>query len=640
MLAGLRKAGNTLVGRIVMALVMGFISLSFAVWGIGDIFSGFGGNTVAKVGGTEISAQAFTNLYQTQLQQMQEQARRAITNDEARAMGLDTQVLSKLVTDALLDQRARNLGLRMSDKAVAQSILSDPTFAGPDGKFDSSNFQQIVQNNGYTQQSFALEQRNVYLRREVANAVAGDLSVPQAALEALHRYNTETRSVDYFTLPEQAAGTIPPPTQDQLQKYFDDRRPNYRAPEFRKLVVLSLTPTSVADPSTVSDADAQALYDKVKGQRYGTPEKRDVQQIMFPNQDEANAAAAKIKAGASFASIAAERKLTDKDIDLGAVAKSDILDPSIADAAFSLPADGISEPVKTQFGVALLHVTEITPESVKPFADVADEIKKDIAIGRGKTKVDDMHDKIEDARTSGDSLADAAKTVGLTVGTADSVDATGHDKSGAEVKDLPDRDALLQAAFASDIGVDNDTISTRDGGYVWFEVAAIDPAHDRTLDDVKDQVAREWHDDQVATALASKAGDLVKQIEGGQTIEAAAAATGGLTVEHIDNVKRSGGGDLAPGVVAQIFDVPVNAVDSAGGAGLTRVVFKVLDSVVPALDPESTETKTNTDTLKAAFGEDLLGAYLAQLQTDVGVTVNQAALNNAIGGSSSGSAGY
>ena len=100
----------------------------------------------------------------------------------------------------------------------------------------------------------------------------------------------------------------------------------------------------------------------------------------------------------------------------------------------------------------------------------------------------------------------------------DAVDAAGNDKSGAERADLPDRDALLRSAFASDIGVDNDTLSTRDGGYEWYEVAAIDPAHDRTLDEVKDEVTKDWHDDQVTSALASKAADLVKAIDAGETV--------------------------------------------------------------------------------------------------------------------------
>ena len=300
----------------------------------------------------------------------------------------------------------------------------------------------------------------------------------------------------------------------------------------------------------------------------------------------------------------------------------------------------MSDPIKTQFGVALVHVTKIIPENVKPFADVADALKEEIAADRAKTTVNGIHDKIEDERTSGKALADAAKTVGLDVTTIEAVDATGHDKSGAELPDLPDRDALLRAAFASDIGVDNDTLSTRDGGYVWYEVAGIEPAHDRTLDEVKDEVTKDWHDDQVTSALASKAADLVKQIDAGETVEAAAAAAGGLPVEHVNDAKRDGAADLAPGVVAQIFDVPVDAAGSAAGTGLTRVVFKVLDSVVPPRDPESTESKTDEQQLQAAFSDDLLGEYLAKLQADTGVSVNQAALNNAIGSSGSGTGSY
>ena len=226
--------------------------------------------------------------------------------------------------------------------------------------------------------------------------------------------------------------------------------------------------------------------------------------------------------------IAADRKLTEKDIDLGTVAKSDMLDKTIADAAFSLPEGGVSDPIKTRFGVALIHVAKIIPENVKPFADVAAALKDEIAADRAKATVNSIHDKIEDERTSGKALADAAKTVGLDVTTIDAVDATGHDKSGAELPNLPDRDALLRAAFASDIGVDNDTLSTRDGGYVWYEVAGIEPAHDRTLDEVKDEVTKDWHDDQVTSALASKAADLVKEIDAGETVEAAAAAAGGF----------------------------------------------------------------------------------------------------------------
>src|SRR4051794_33547029 len=161
MLEGMRKASQGWMGRIVMALIMGFISLSFAIWGVGDIFRGFGTGKLAQVGETEIPVEAFRNAYQTQLQTMQREARRAITNDQARAMGLDQQVLGKLVAEAILDQRVKTLGLAMSDADIAKGILNDPTFAGPTGKFDTTKFQELLRDNGYNEQTFVREQRRV-----------------------------------------------------------------------------------------------------------------------------------------------------------------------------------------------------------------------------------------------------------------------------------------------------------------------------------------------------------------------------------------------------------------------------------------------------------------------------------------------
>ena len=72
----------------------------------------------------------------------------------------------------------------------------------------------------------------------------------------------------------------------------------------------------------MTDEDARALYEKVKDTRFGAPEKRKLQQIVFKTDAEADEALAKIKSGTSFEDIAKARGLTDKDIDLGEVTKT------------------------------------------------------------------------------------------------------------------------------------------------------------------------------------------------------------------------------------------------------------------------------------------------------------------------------
>ena len=131
--------------------------------------------------------------------------------------------------------------------------------------------------------------------------------------------------------------------------------------------------------------------------RFGSPEKRDLQQILFPNQAEADAAEAKIKAGASFDDILKERNLKPADADLGETTKADIIDKAEADAVFALPQGGVSGVLKTQFGPVIVRVKSITPFDVKPFAEVAEEIKRQISASRAGDKIQAIHDKIEDA---------------------------------------------------------------------------------------------------------------------------------------------------------------------------------------------------------------------------------------------------
>src|SRR5207244_10312902 len=151
MLRGMRKASSNWLGKIVMAVVMGILIVSFGVWGIADIFKGFGQSSLAKVGGTEISTEQFRQIYTDKLQQLGRQFGRPLTPEQARAFGLDRQVLQQAIAEAALDEGARRLGLAQSDAAVVDSISNDPNFAGPNGKFNPQRFGDVIRQFGFTE---------------------------------------------------------------------------------------------------------------------------------------------------------------------------------------------------------------------------------------------------------------------------------------------------------------------------------------------------------------------------------------------------------------------------------------------------------------------------------------------------------
>ena len=198
MLRGLRKASSNWLGKAVMAAVVGFLVISFAIWGIGDIFRGFGRSTVAKIGRTEITVEQFRTLYNDRLQQYSRQAGRAIGPEQARQLGLDRLVIGQIVSEILLDERARVLGLSLSDSEVAKQITADPAFQGLNGQFDRARFEQVIRNAGFTEARFVAEQRRRLLRRELAGTIASGLSAPKALVEAASRYENEQRRSNSF----------------------------------------------------------------------------------------------------------------------------------------------------------------------------------------------------------------------------------------------------------------------------------------------------------------------------------------------------------------------------------------------------------------------------------------------------------
>src|ERR1700710_972849 len=175
MLRGLRKASSNWLGKAVMAAVMGVLIISFAVWGIADIFKGFGQSTLAKIGRTEISTEQFRQLYTERLQQIGRQFGRPLTMDQARALGIDRSVLQTVVAEAALDENARRMGLGQSDAETMRMIYNDPNFKGMNGAFDAPRFQATIRQFGYSEQRYVADQRKVSLRRQIAGTVTAGL---------------------------------------------------------------------------------------------------------------------------------------------------------------------------------------------------------------------------------------------------------------------------------------------------------------------------------------------------------------------------------------------------------------------------------------------------------------------------------
>ncbi|MBL8569944.1 MAG: SurA N-terminal domain-containing protein [Phreatobacter sp.] len=623
MLTGLRNTFAKGIMRGVLIALMGLLVASFAVWGIGDIFRGGTSTTLAQVGSTQISVQSFQTAYNREVQNLGRMLGRGVTPDQARQFGIDQRILGQLLTDATLDERGRQLGLGIDDDTIRTRIMSTPSFRGPTGQFDRTAFQELLRQNGYTEPVYIELERRLAVRQQIAGAVSDRMSTPQALIDAMTRFQNETRAAQYFVVGSAQVGDIAAPDAAALQAYFDANKAAFRAPEYRKLVLLTLSPDEQVGFQQVPPEQVEAELSRLRE----TSERRTIQQISFPNAEDAAAAAAKIKEGLSFDDLAKERSIAPADLAIGHLARAQVTDPAVRDAAFSLAENVVSEPVRGAFGTVLLRVTKIDPFNVE---QAREQARLTLARNMARGAVNDLHDKIERERSSGLPLADIAAKVGLSVTTVDAVDAQGNDPAGVQLN-LVGASDFLAPAFRAEVGLENEPANNRQSGlWVWYEVAGITPARDRALDEVKDRVEARWREDEVRQRIGKLADEITAEIAGGKPVAEVAQARS-LEVRTTPALPRSGtDGPWGAAAVQRLFSTPKGQAANAPAAdGIDRLVFVTGDIVLPANAALDQRTR---DQLQQSIEDDVLTQYISRLQRDFGSTVNQTQLTRAIGG--------
>jgi peptidyl-prolyl cis-trans isomerase D len=622
----LRKGATGILG---LGLI-GLLVISFAVWGIADIFVGRGSQTLIGVGDTQLTQQDYLRTQQEVLRAMSSQAGRSLSLQEARALGLDSRVLERLVGGAAVDAHAKDLGLGVSHDALLEEVMRDPSFQDVSGNFSPAAFGQALRNIGMSEAGYLAAMRERNLRRQLLGTVGKVAGGPEVLVVALNRYNGETRTLRYVLIPQEAAGAVPAPTDEELKRFYDNNQAKFTQPEYRKLGILAVTPETVRDQVEISEADLKSAYETGKDQ-LGKPERRRVQQIPFPDLEAAKAAYEKIQSGTDFIAVATGLGLKEGDIDLGTVTRVELADAVVAEAAFKLEKDKVSEPVTGRLGgVVLLRVTSIETGQMPTFEEAKADLEKKILKDRASGAIFALHDKVEDDLASGAKLSEVAGKHKLAYQVVEQVDRQGKQPDGSTVT-LPAQKEMLNAAFATDTGVENDPIDAKDEGVIWYEVLGVMPQQLTPFDQVKEQVAKDWAAVEARNRVAKYAQDLVTSLNSGKTLEDIAKDLNAAVLSS-EPLKRDGMTvNVLPTAVAQAFTLPEGGYGSApSGIGEGRIVFRV-DKIAPPAALETAQADRLKQQLSLLMSEDAIAEYFGALENRFGVTVNEQAIAKLIG---------
>jgi peptidyl-prolyl cis-trans isomerase D len=620
MLEFLRRAAQTWVVKGLLALLV----VSFGVWGVSTSLVSGSADAVVTVGDVKVSPSDFRLAYERQVAQLSRQFGTRLTREQARAFGVEAQVYSQLVAGATLDQLSNDLNLGLSQDRLATLISEDPAFRGVNGQFDRLTFSSVLRNAGLREKDYINNRSQVAVRSQIVEALSDGYIPPKVLGDALRQYRNQTRTIDYLLLSNANIDPVKAPSDEVLKPWFESHKADYRAPEFRKISYVKLEPSDIVDPASVTEEEIRAEYEKRKD-RFRTPETRTVEQLAFPSRAEADAAAVKLSTGTSYDQLVTDAGKTASDVLLGDFTRDRMPDAKLADAAFAVKADGQTTPViDGAFGPVILRVTNIKPEAIRSFDEVKEELSKDLALSNAADEIMGIHDKFEDARVSGASMQEAASQTNLKLVVLSAVDARGNDAEGEPIAGIPEAKTLLSEAFQAEVGAETLPVNLGRDGYVWFDVEAITPARDRTLDEAREKVVADWTTEQQRNALAAKATELKGRVEKGETL-AAIAAELGIAVETKSGLRRSSeDAALSPAAVAAAFGGANGLVANAPGVGGEgQILLKVtgVDDSNPgdALDNDARQI----DAIAQASGDDILDQMVSELQKGYGVAINQ-----------------
>jgi peptidyl-prolyl cis-trans isomerase D len=604
--------------------------VSFAAWGINDVFRTSVPDTVAKVGGATISKEEFERLYRLQLRRLSVDLRQPVTPEMARSMNVGPDLLDSLVNRLALANVASGLGLAVSDAEISRQIRSDRSFAGPLGTFDRDKFERVIAEQGLNEQTFLSEAHKILVEQQLTVPVQAAFDVPNGYAGALYASSREERAVDYVVLSPASLEPIVPPTDVALSVYVKAHPAQYSTPEYRDVSVAFIGPEDVVNQVSVTTDQIKQQYD-ANSATYNIPEKRDLEQLIFPSEADAKSASTKIAAGESFEEVAASLGKKPTDISIGTVIQQDLPDARGA-AAFVLPAQGVSQPVKGPFGWVLLHVTAVTPGKTTSLEQATPEIRRSLLTQLEAARVADIMNAAQDALGTGIEVNEAAQRSGMHFVHVAAMDGNGLSPDG-KASAAPNNEELRAEVFKAEVGDIGDPFQSKDGHAFAIKVNGVTPPKLKPLDTVRTQALAHWTAGQQAARLSAKAQALATQANAAQDLSPVAQTIGGkvqagpaLSRTTQDNVfSRS----LVNAIFAAKFGSVVSGPTSKGDAYAIARVTGIRHA--PAA-PGSRDLESAKNGLEAQVGDDLTFSMAQAAKDKQNVTVHKDLVQGVTGG--------
>lgn len=633
MLIALRSKGATWIVKGLFVILI----ISFAWWGVPDVFRHFQGSTVAaSVGDSEISIDELRKAVDFKIKGFQKQSRGQLSPEIIKQLGVAETALDEIIERRLLAGYAENLDMSVPDDLLERALKRNPDLLDASGNLDPRRLEAMTREFGLTQAEFADVSRRDVLGTQIVRAVTAGAFAPKSLAEIVFAYRNEQRVAESLVIPDSSVTDVPTPDEAALVEYHKQNEIRYQAPEYREVTVVRLSPADYAKQIGITDEAARAEYD-ARLHEFDIPEKRLIVQAVLPDEAAAKDLAARVKGGMSFADATAAATGA-APVEVGVLTQAELqdrllnvlgdaaTDAKIVDALFAVAVGEVTDPVKGPIGWHVLSPSRIDPPSLQPFESVRDKLKEGLALQQATDSLVEIANQFDDELGAGADLTEAAEKLALPVFKVAAVDSEGKAPDGKEVPELKGHIEALKAAFDTEQGNDSPMTDTADGGYVIVHVDSIQLAATRTLDSIRATVVSDWQGEERKKLAAAKASAIVDRLKGGDSIGRTAHELG-LPVLVTKPFTRAGGepeAGVSGALSTKLFAAKIGEAVTDRSPTDDGVTIAVLQEVRPVdLAQSADQVAELQKQLARPMGADLYEQLSADLKNTIGVSRDQ-----------------
>jgi len=633
MLTAIRTHTKSLVVKILAGLLV----VSFAVWGIEDMFTlaTSSASPIFEVGSLEGDEDVIRDEVRRQIRRLRPIFGNQFTVDQAKALGIVESVVQRQIDDTALRLASQGMGIEISDDLVSKEIRNTPGFQAF-GSFDQARFQRFLNENLMTEARYITAIRGGLSNNQLLDSFTSK-TAPKMLVDSVYRHRQEKRIAETIVVSDSNQQKISEPDQPTLIGYHKDKASLFTAPEYRALSVVRLDAADLAGEILVADNEVKEAYE-ARVDEFTTPETRNVKQMIVAEEADAKRASEALSQGRDFAAVAMEiTKMDATAIDLGRVGRADMPFPELTDAVFALKSGESSAPQKSPLGWHVFSVNGIQLGGTKTFDGVKDRLTKDIAMEKAIDSLFELANKLEDSLGGGATLEETASQLNLKVVKFDAVDRSGKGKDSKPISNLPGGD-FIGIAFSTEEGAESPLSETENDGYFVLRVDGITAPVLKPLDTIKAEVIQAWKDEKRAEKSKQAATAIVARVNSGTLLNAIASEMG-LEIMTSPALTRQPGKNssgLPQPLVDKVFSLSKGeAAMARSGSGYAVGRLKEVTTAVPAADKEGLDKISGQ--LGLALQEDIFTQLAGGLRDRYGVTVNRQAIDglflSGVGGS-------